>query len=53
VQHALRAAPNIYEGLIGVVLNKADLKAMGRYAGYSGEYYNESHYSHYGVKDAS
>jgi polysaccharide biosynthesis transport protein len=48
VQHALHAAPNVYEAVVGTVLNKTDMKAMKRYANYHGEYYNKEHYIRYG-----
>ena len=51
VQHALHTAPNIYEGLIGTVLNKTDIKAMARYDSYRSDYYSENHYARYGFSD--
>jgi exopolysaccharide transport family protein len=48
VEHALNAAPNVYDALLGTVLNKADMKAMKRYASHIGDYYNDEHYSRYG-----
>jgi polysaccharide biosynthesis transport protein len=45
VEHALRMAPGVYDNLLGVVLNKANIKLLGRY---------ESHrrdYSRYGYED--
>jgi polysaccharide biosynthesis transport protein len=47
VQHALRSAPNVYESLIGTVLNKTDMSAMKRYGSYSNDYYNNEHYIRY------
>jgi capsular exopolysaccharide synthesis family protein len=47
VEHALNSAPSVYEGLLGVVLNKADMKAMKRYAVYN-DYYDHKHYVRYG-----
>jgi polysaccharide biosynthesis transport protein len=42
VEHALRAAPDVSKSLIGAVLNKADLKQLGRYDPYlSGYYYTK------------
>jgi len=49
VQHALHTAPNVYENLAGVILNKTDMKAMARYDSYIKDYYHEDHYLHYGV----
>jgi succinoglycan biosynthesis transport protein ExoP len=48
VQHALHAAPNVYDAILGTVLNKTDMKAMNRYANYLGDYYNNEHYIRYG-----
>jgi capsular exopolysaccharide synthesis family protein len=49
VQHALHTAPNVYENLVGVALNKADIKSMARYDYYTSDYYNDDHYLHYGL----
>jgi polysaccharide biosynthesis transport protein len=49
VEHALHTAPNVYEALIGTVLNKTDIKAMGRYD--MSDYYNSDHYTRYGFED--
>src|SRR6266568_7133725 len=48
VQHALHTAPNVYEALIGTVLNKTDMRAMKRYDSYLNDYYNNDHYVRYG-----
>jgi polysaccharide biosynthesis transport protein len=48
VQHALHAAPNVYDAILGTVLNKTDMKAMNHYANYLGDYYNNEHYIRYG-----
>jgi capsular exopolysaccharide synthesis family protein len=48
VQHALHTAPNVYEALIGTVLNKTDMRAMKRYDNYLNDYYNNKHYTRYG-----
>jgi succinoglycan biosynthesis transport protein ExoP len=52
VQHALHAAPNVYESLIGTVLNKTDMSAMKRYNNYHNDYYNNEHYTRYGQTTA-
>jgi exopolysaccharide transport family protein len=52
VQHALHTAPNVYENLVGAVLNKADIKSMARYNSYTSDYYNEDHYIHYGLTES-
>jgi polysaccharide biosynthesis transport protein len=49
VQHALHTAPNVYENLAGVVLNKTDMRSMARYDSYLSDYYHPDHYLHYGV----
>jgi polysaccharide biosynthesis transport protein len=53
VQHALHSAPNVYESLIGTVLNKTDIKAMARYDNYTDDYYSNKHYTRYGFEDHS
>ena len=49
-EHALNTAHGVYDNLLGVVLNKVDLKALNRYEGH-GNYYYSSHYAHYGYTD--
>lgn len=51
VERALKSAPTIYESLLGVVLNKADIGSLGRYEGYSGLYNYKNHYGQYGYSD--
>jgi capsular exopolysaccharide synthesis family protein len=53
VQHALHTAPNIYDCLVGTVLNKTDMRAMARYDNYSSDYYSDDHYAHYGFSDTA
>lgn len=48
VEHALNTAPNVYDALLGVVLNKTDMKALKRYAYHFGDYYNHEYYARYG-----
>jgi exopolysaccharide transport family protein len=48
VQHALHTAPNVYETLIGTVLNKTDMALMRRYDNYHHDYYNNEYYTRYG-----
>jgi succinoglycan biosynthesis transport protein ExoP len=48
VEHALHTAPNVYEALIGTVLNKTNMRAMRRYNNYHDDYYNNEHYARYG-----
>jgi succinoglycan biosynthesis transport protein ExoP len=51
VKLALSDAPEIYDNLLGIVLNKVDMKAFGRYANYRENYYNNPRYSRYGYAD--
>src|SRR6516162_2805534 len=51
VEHALRMAPGVYDNLLGVVLNKADLNLLGRFEGHRRQYYDKRHYSRYGYVD--
>ena len=39
VRYALRNAPGVQENIVGAVLNKVDMAAMGRYDSYSAHYY--------------
>jgi succinoglycan biosynthesis transport protein ExoP len=48
VQRQLLDAPEVYELLLGVVLNKADVRVMGRYEDYYGSYYTKKYYGRYG-----
>lgn len=48
VRHNLRGAPEIQDKLLGVVLNKADTKALSRYESYHGRYYYRKYYARYG-----
>jgi succinoglycan biosynthesis transport protein ExoP len=47
VEHALNSARGVSDNLLGVVLNKVDLKALNRYEGH-GNYYYSRHFAHYG-----
>ncbi len=48
VKKALAGTPNVYENLLGTVLNKADLSKQHLYEAHRGEYYSNKHYSRYG-----
>ncbi|MGJ5177612.1 polysaccharide biosynthesis tyrosine autokinase [Bradyrhizobium oligotrophicum] len=48
IEHALNTAPNVYDALLGIVLNKTDMKALKRYANHFGDYYNHEYYARYG-----
>jgi len=39
VQYALRNAPGLQENIVGAVLNKVDMAALGRYDNYGARYY--------------
>ena len=51
VEHALSNARGVYDNLLGVVLNKADMSTFGRYDINRGGYYYNSHYARYGYTD--
>jgi succinoglycan biosynthesis transport protein ExoP len=48
VQQQLLGAPELGDLMLGVVLNKADIRVMGRYEGYYGSYYSKQYYGRYG-----
>ena len=49
VQRQLASAPEIFERLLGVVLNKANIKVLDRYEDYyGGYYYKRDYYARYG-----
>jgi succinoglycan biosynthesis transport protein ExoP len=52
VEHALSAANEVYENLLGVVLNKVNVKLLNRYDSDRGEYYYNPLYSRYGYTDS-
>jgi polysaccharide biosynthesis transport protein len=49
-EHALNTARGVYDNLLGVVLNKVDLRALNRYEGH-GNYYYSRHFAHYGYTE--
>jgi succinoglycan biosynthesis transport protein ExoP len=51
VKKALSEAPNVYQNLIGTVLNKADISRLSRYDAHRGGYYYNRHYARYGYSD--
>jgi succinoglycan biosynthesis transport protein ExoP len=51
VEHVLGAARGVYDNLLGIVLNKADLSTLGRYDSPRGEYYHNRYYARYGYTD--
>jgi succinoglycan biosynthesis transport protein ExoP len=51
VERALSSAPMVYENLLGVVLNKANLEAMRNYSRGATDQYKNSYYERYGLED--
>jgi capsular exopolysaccharide synthesis family protein len=51
VQHALHTAPNVYDSVIGTVLNKTDIKALANYDANRSDYYSDDHYTRYCSSD--
>ena len=51
VERALGSAPLIYENLMGVVLNKADLEAMRHYSRGAGDTHENRYFERYGFED--
>jgi Mrp family chromosome partitioning ATPase len=50
VKYAFGDASNIYENLLGIVLNKANVNQLSTYAPIGKNYYNNKHYIQYGMK---
>jgi succinoglycan biosynthesis transport protein ExoP len=48
VQHQLASSPELQERLLGVVLNKANVKVLQRYETYYGRNYYKKYYGRYG-----
>jgi succinoglycan biosynthesis transport protein ExoP len=51
VERALGSAPLVYERLLGVVLNKADLDLMGKYSRTPGYGYQSQYHERYGFEE--
>jgi succinoglycan biosynthesis transport protein ExoP len=51
VHHALSRAPQVYEKVVGAVLNEVDMKALGLYEGNRAGYYHNKAYGRYGYTD--
>jgi polysaccharide biosynthesis transport protein len=51
VEHALNTARGVYDNLLGVVLNKADLNLLGRYESHRGDYFHNRYFARYGYTD--
>ena len=50
-EHALSDAPGVHDNLLGVVLNKVNMNAFGRYEGHRAGYYYSRYYTRYGYTD--
>lgn len=48
VRHALSNAPEVFERLLGIILNKVDMARIGRYERYRNDFYYEKYRSRYG-----
>ena len=48
VEHSLNDAREIYDKILGVVLNKTDLAILGRYERHRSKYYYRKYYQRYG-----
>jgi succinoglycan biosynthesis transport protein ExoP len=48
VRHALGRAPQVYERVVGAVLNKVNLKALNLYNESHSQYYYDRAYRRYG-----
>jgi polysaccharide biosynthesis transport protein len=51
VERALSSAPLVYESLMGVILNKADLDALRNYSRNAGDTYKNKYHERYGFED--
>jgi polysaccharide biosynthesis transport protein len=51
VEHALGQAQEVYDHLLGVVLNKVDMKSFGRHASDHKRYYYNKDYARYGYTE--
>jgi succinoglycan biosynthesis transport protein ExoP len=51
VEHVLGSAQGVYDNLLGVVLNKANLNILSRYETHRGDYYYNRYYTRYGYVD--
>ena len=51
VEQALKSARGVHEHLLGVVLNKVDLRSMGQYDGRGSSYYKHGDYERYGYTE--
>jgi polysaccharide biosynthesis transport protein len=53
VKHGLSGAPELYERLLGVILNKVDMASIGRYERYRNNYYYDKYHARYSNPERS
>jgi polysaccharide biosynthesis transport protein len=51
VERALASAPLVYDNLLGVILNKADIEAMRNYSRGAADSYDNKYYERYGFEE--
>ena len=51
VRQAFKDAPTVYQNILGVVLNKADVDRLSTYDPVGRNYYRNKHYAQYGITD--
>jgi succinoglycan biosynthesis transport protein ExoP len=51
VKYAFQDAPNVYENLLGVVLNKANIDRLSTYEPVGRNYYRNKYYAQYGMTE--
>jgi succinoglycan biosynthesis transport protein ExoP len=51
VQKALKEASLVHDNVLGVILNKVDVRVMSRYEGYGAQYYHNKYFARYGYSD--
>ena len=51
VKHSFKDAQNVYQNLIGFVLNKANIDLLSTYDPVGGNYYHNKYYSQYGLSE--
>jgi exopolysaccharide transport family protein len=52
VKQALHSAPNVYENMVGTILNKADTELMANYDRNCHDYYDMRHYARYNIEES-
>jgi polysaccharide biosynthesis transport protein len=53
VKHSLSGTPELYERLLGVILNKVNMAAIGRYERYRNNYYYDKYHARYSYPERS